>query len=251
MTELHTHILPGMDDGARDLEEALALLELERLQGTARIALTSHFRPDQMDLTEFLDRRAASAQQLRRMIGRSGTWPQLKTGCEIYFSPRLAELELQNLCLEGTDLLLLELPTGMQPRFFRETLEELGNQGFTPLIAHAERYGYILDEPGILAEWMELGVFVQINASSLIRGGERAEMCQRLIKWGLAHVVSSDTHSTDRRPPNLDRAMAAVRKQLGQDTVLRLENNARTLFEGGIPELAEPHRPRKFFGRWI
>ena len=251
MTELHTHILPGMDDGARDLEEALALLELERRQGTERIALTSHFRPEQMELDEFLDRRNESFRQLRSIPGRNGDLPRLKTGCEIYYTPRLADMDLQPLCLEGTDVLLLELPTGMQPRFFRETLEELQNQRYTPLIAHAERYGYILDAPGILAEWMELGAYVQINASSLIRGGDRAELCLKLIKWGLAHVVASDTHSTDRRPPNLDRGMAIVRKQLGQETALRLERNARSLFEGELPELAQPHIPRKFFGRWI
>lgn len=251
MTELHTHILPAVDDGARNLEEALELLALERRQGTERIAMTSHFRPEQMELGEFLDRRAESASSVREALGNGRDCPILKTGSEIYFTPRLPELELSELCLEGTELLLVELPTGMKPRFFTETLEELQAQGFVTLIAHAERYGYVLDNPGLLAEWTELGAYIQINASSLIRGDARAELCLKLIKWGLAHVISSDAHSIDRRPPNLAQGLAAVRKRLGAETALRLEETARCLFDGGVPELPVPHVPRKFFGRWI
>lgn len=250
MTDLHTHILPGMDDGAPDLEHALALLELERQQGVKQIALTSHFRPDRMELRDFLSRREDALGQLRSAVGTAGA-PELKAGCEVYYSPRLADMDLDRLCLEGTDLLLLELPTTAKPRFLTETMEELSTQGYTMLIAHAERYAYVAEEPGILGEWMEYGAWIQLNASSLIRGGAQAKLCRNLLRWGLAHVISSDAHSTDRRPPNLDRGLNAARKMLGEETALRLERNARGLFCGDIPDREYPHIPRKFLGHWI
>ena len=102
----------------------------------------------------------------------------LKRGCEVYFSPRLLTENAEALCLEGTKVLLLELPVLQKPAFLREVLTALVQKGITPLIAHVERYQYVAQDPGILADWVELGALIQVNAQSVLDGG----LAQKLIK---------------------------------------------------------------------
>lgn len=251
MTDLHSHILPFMDDGAADLDAALAMLRLEKEQGIRRIALTSHFHCEEMAPEEFLDRRAASFEALKQAWGPEDPDMQLKLGSEVYYSPNIRFRDIRKLCLEGTELLLLELPVNYCPDFLEHTLLDLQAQGITPLIAHVERYSYVLNDPSILADWIENGAYIQINAGSLLRSDKRRKMVLKLLKWGLVHVISSDTHSPDRRPPQLQQAMQEVRKHLGQDTVNRLQQNAEDLFHGYLPQDVDIHHPKRVLGRWV
>ena len=244
MTDLHTHILPGMDDGAKDLSAALSLVERQLMQGVRRVALTSHYHCESETLEEFLHRRENAFAALR------GACPQeirLKRGCEVFFSPQLMHMDLSPLCLEGTNVLLLELPVLQKPAFLREVLTELRQRGIRPLIAHVERYQYVAQDPRILSDWMALGALIQVNAQSVIDGG----LARRLIKWGLCQVIASDAHSVRNRPPNLRQALSTVSKTLGPDKARRLERNAAALFSGMEISPEAPHIPQKVLGIWL
>ena len=244
MTDLHTHILPGMDDGPRELSSALALVERQLLQGVDQIALTSHYHCESEPLESFLNRREAAFSALMAHCPRE---VRLKRGCEVFFSPQLLGMELDTLCLEGTRLLLLELPVLQKPAFLREVLLYLRQRGITPLIAHAERYRYVAQDPRLLADWMELGALIQVNAQSVIDGG----LALRLIRWGLCQVIASDAHSLPHRPPNLRQALGIVSKKLGPEKASRMEQNAAALFSGFEPVPGEVRSPRRVLGFWL
>ena len=244
MTDLHTHILPGMDDGPKSLPDAIALLERAAIQGVDCIALTSHFHCENESVEAFLARREIAFSALREACPRELS---LKRGCEVYFSPRLLTENAEVLCLEGTKVLLLELPVLQKPAFLREVLTALVQKGITPLIAHVERYQYVAQDPVILADWVELGALIQVNAQSVLDGG----LARKLIKWGLCHIVASDAHSIRHRPVNLRAALDTVTKALGVEKTGELERNAANLFSGRTV-VPGPYRvPKKVMGFWF
>lgn len=249
MTDLHTHILPFMDDGAKDLDESVGLLLQQKQQGVSRIALTSHFDCETMDVNAFLERRAASCGELMAHLGPQLRDMQFKLGCEVRYSPNLQDVA-HWLCLEGTDMILLELPTSHCPAFLDRTLCSFRADGIIPLIAHVERYPYVLNNPAILYKWIANGACIQVNAGALLGGGPKKQILN-MIRWGLVHVISSDTHSLQRRPPNLSKAMHVVERALGKETVRRLRQNAADLFDGEEPRIGEIHKPRSLFGLWL
>lgn len=251
MTDLHTHLLPALDDGAADLDKALELLQRQLAQGVRQIALTSHFRPDKMTIPEFLERRAAAWQTLSAHPAVQAADCTLKLGAEVEYSPQLMQTDLHPLCLTGTNVLLLELQVHHRPQFLGRMLDCLQEDGIIPLIAHAERYQYVEENPALLMEWVDRGAYIQINGGSLLRNDRQGKLAMKMIRWGLAHVVASDTHSPEKRPPCLQEAMALVEKKLGEATVRRLQDNAAMLFDGEEPDLRHVTAPRKLGPWWF
>lgn len=246
MTDLHTHILPGMDDGAKELSQALALLEKEYLQGVRKIALTSHYHCEGESPDDFLERRASAFALLSAAVPEGMT---LKQGCEVFFSPMLMSVDVRRLCLEGTSYLLLELPVLQKPAFLREVLTGLGELGIVPLIAHVERYAYVRRDPALLREWISLGARIQANAGSL--SGPDGTFLLRLIDGGLVHVLASDTHSVSHRPPDLRRGLDLVSRRLGAERARSLEENAARIFAGQSVPVSQVRVPKKVLGLWI
>lgn len=244
MTDLHTHILPGMDDGPKSLADAMALIEGALIQGVDKLALTSHFHSEGESVASFLERREAAFSALRAACPQE---IDLKQGCEVYFSPLLLTENVRDLCLEGTNVLLLELPVLQKPAFLREVLIGLVQRGITPLIAHAERYLYVAQDARILVEWVELGALIQVNAQSVLDGG----LARKMIKWGLCHVIASDAHSVLHRPANLRPALDTVARLLGNEKARELEVNAAALYSGGAILPGSFRMPKKMLGFWL
>lgn len=244
MTDLHTHILPGMDDGPKDLETARALLELQLRRGIKQIALTSHYHPEMEHLDRFLTRREEAYGRLMSVCPPALT---LRRGCEVYFSPELLLVDAGKLCLEGTNLLLLELPVLQKPAFLREVLSGLRDRGITVLIAHAERYLYVQKDPTLLARWKSMGCLIQISSGAVLSD----PLSRKIVKWGLADVLASDTHSPRHRPPDLKEGLDAVKKTQGADTARMLERNAGLLFSGKEIPKRRYQVPKKVLGFWL
>ena len=250
MTELHCHILPGMDDGAKDVEMAIALLRKEKADGVTNIMFTSHFNYERISVEDYLEKRQRAFEKLLEALGEEANDFQFKLGAEVYFSPGLCDIEANKLCLGDTDYMLLEFPTTHRPHFIRETLYNLQNQGITPLIAHVERYSYAMDDFKLLYDWISAGAYAQINASSLLKNPKDAKMLLKLIQWGLVHVIATDTHSMDKRSPKMERAFRYIEEKLGKETAKQLRQNADEIFENIELDVREPHMPKKFLGVW-
>lgn len=250
MTDLHNHSLPEMDDGAGNMEMTEALLMQCLEQGIGNLALTSHYNCETESGESFLHRRARAFRKMKDHLAVQMDGMQIRLGAEVYFSPKLVREDVRKLCLEGTELLLLELPTEHRPQFLKEVLYEIQSQGVIPLIAHVERYFYVMENPAILAEWLESGIYAQLNAGSLLRRSANSRMIDKLMKWGLIQVISSDAHSPQRRPVKLRDAFLLIEKNYGRECADSLQINAEKLFFGGEPEGGEYHNPKYFLGRW-
>ena len=140
MTDLHCHILPGIDDGAKDTAVSLELLRREYEDGVRNIAFTSHFNSERTTVEAFTAKRQAAFEQLTAALEGQPMQFDFKLGAEVFFSPGLCELDTRALCMGDTAYLLLEFPTTHKPHFIRQTLYQLQQQGIVPLIAHIERY---------------------------------------------------------------------------------------------------------------
>lgn len=220
-------------------------------QGVRRIALTSHYSTD-MPLDSFLRDREAAFLRLQNAMEHHPKLEglQLKLGAEVLYSPNLAFIPAQQLCLEGTNLLLLEFAGDEIPFRLETTVSALLAQGIEPLLAHIERYSFVMKDPRWLYRWVCAGGYAQINAASLRRTNRSSDLLEKLILWELVHVVSSDAHSPQHRPPNLEEGMQLVHGRLGQVMAEKLERQAELLFCGESLELRMLHEPKKLFGKW-
>jgi len=250
MIDLHCHILPGIDDGPGNLEEALVLLREEAKQGIQKIIMTPHFRPGQDSLESFLKNREESFQRVCRQAERMELSLDLQTGAEIYFSMELAALDLKPLCLGSTDYLLIELPTDYHPYGVRETCYRLQQNGYLPILAHVERYSYIRRNPVWLYELVCAGNLAQINAEALFNDKKTKQFVKKLLKWGMVHLIATDTHGTGKRPPRLKEALDIIDRECGTDMVNALKKNAEKVFCGKEFYLPEPKKPENTFGIW-
>ena len=215
MTDLHCHILPGIDDGAKDTTVSLELLRREYEDGVRNIAFTSHFNSERTTVDAFTAKRQAAFEQLTAALEGQPMQFDFKLGAEVFFSPGLCELDTRALCMGDTAYLLLEFPTTHKPHFIRQTLYNLQQQGIVPLIAHIERYPYVLEDPTLLYDWVAAGAYAQINAGALLEPKLCKKLC-KFIQWGLVHVISTDTHSPDKRPPRMAQGVQQLEKLLGK-----------------------------------
>ena len=226
MTDLHTHILPGMDDGPQELAAALALLEQQARQGIRRIALTSHYDCTSEPLAQFLNRREASFAALR---AAAPAGLDLKRGCEVWYSPELLHIEASKLCLEGTPYLLLELPFRT---WGKEELRQVSNfncaRGITPILAHYERYRS-LQSRQMYVQMARQDVLVQKNAESF-SGFFRERRACREVKSGMIHLLGSDCHNLGSRKPNMNLAAESLQRRGLQKELDRITKNSWEIF---------------------
>lgn len=191
-TDIHTHILPSVDDGAQSVEAALELLRLQKNSGVERVILTPHFYPQTEDLADFLARRA---QAYATLMGQweEATMPRLQLGAEVHYSPALVEMDLSQLTLGGGNYLLLELPDYEVPAYVEQVVARILQKGITPILAHVERCTYFRSQPEMLLRLVRIGALGQISARALLDKKSRSfgESC---IKNGLGHFVASDLH---------------------------------------------------------
>lgn len=234
MTDLHTHILPGMDDGAKTVEMSLEMLRMERDQGVETVVLTPHFYRDRERPERFLARRSEAANRLKEALlplpeEEVRTLPKLVLGAEVAWVPNLADLpELHRMRMGQSDYLLLELPfRPWNDQMFHQIYDLMGRTGLTPIIAHIERYMKV-QKPEYIAEVMSLGVPVQVSGEPLLRPLRRGRVL-KLLRERQAQFIASDCHDTTDRPPNLGPAMAVVRKKLGEDGAAELRRRSTKL----------------------
>lgn len=253
MTDLHCHILPGIDDGAKDVSISLQLLRKEYADGVRNLAFTSHFNSERTTVEDFLQKRAQAFETLTSALQQESEPMEFrfKLGSEVYFSPNLCTLDAKRLCMGDTAYMLIEFPTTHKPHFIRQTFAQLQEQGILPLIAHIERYPYVLDEPTLLYDWVAAGAYAQINAGSLLKTPKLRKTLCKFISWQLVHVISTDTHSPDKRPPRMAEAVTVLQNVLGDQATATLLQNGDDLFDDRELDVFSPHKPKKFLNHWM
>lgn len=247
LTDLHCHILPGIDDGARTVDDSLSLIKRSSEQGVKNFVFTPHFYPEEISPESFAQRRDAAERSLRAALEGSGMSDiRYRVGAEIAYTPMLAEMPLEKLCYSGTRYLLLELLAMYEPVDVEGLIYRLRDRGYTPILAHIERFSYISDDPTLLYKWVSAGALAQVNAGWAMRDSHAKRRIEKLFDWNLVHFMASDTHSIERRPPNLPDGYSL----LPENIAAAFKNNADAVFAGRDINAARPQKPVYKLGRW-
>ena len=215
MIDLHCHILPGVDDGARTLDESVAMARMAAAAGTRTIVATPHMLHPQFHVPGELARR--KLDDVRRAVSEAEIDIEIVLGGEIHYNAeveeRLATGELLPLCTTRR-YILFELPSTHVPSAFRDLVWRLQMNGIFPVLAHPERNMDFERNPDSIHEVRAAGVPIQVTAMSITGAfGRRAKkVAKRWIKQGVVDLVASDGHGPGRRPPVLDEAARTIRK---------------------------------------
>lgn len=249
MIDLHCHILPGVDDGVRSLDEARSVARRALGEGVRAIAATPHVRADYPTTPEEMETGVAS---LQRDFAEGGLALEIVPGAEVAYTqlPLLSRGELARFTLNQGDVyLLVEFPYYGWPLGLDATIRNLRASGLTPILAHPERNPDVQERPERLASAVEAGALVQVTALSILgrlgRGAKRA--AEALIAEGLVHVLATDGHGPHIREGGLAEAARGLRdEELGR----YLTSEAPRAILAGEP-LATPPRlvRRRLFAR--
>lgn len=219
MIDGHSHVLPSMDDGSRNVRESIAMLRTLKEQGIHTVIATSHFYAKHNTPAEFLKRRRAAADTLREEIQVRGVereLPRILLGAEVaYYSGISRSEEVRHLVIEGTDLLLLELPyTPWNMSMIEEVGEVQRNLGVRVILAHLERYYAIRKNRVYIRYLLEQNLLIQVNISSFYSRPTKRFLWKLLQEEGI-DFLGSDCHNMRERKPKWDEFYEYFQKKDG------------------------------------
>ncbi len=240
MIDLHTHILPGVDDGVKDEDEAVEFARAAFADGVRTLVATPHSKDG-----FFENGRAAVRAAVERLEGRlreAGIGLTLLPGAEVYIAPDLVERVKDGRALTLGDngkTLLLELSLSQYPMDLQNVVFSLRLAGLVVLFAHPERIRYFQEDVKRWEEMVRLGAYGQLTTGSVLGtfGEDAQEFSELLLRRGLAHVLASDAHNLRGRPPILSRAVEAVAAIVGEEEAKKMvSERPRALLDGRDPE---------------
>ena len=224
MIDLHSHLLPGIDDGAKDLEMSLAMARIASSDGITTIACTPHILPGVYNNSGPTIR--AAVAQLRESVSEAGIPVALVTGADVHIAPDLcAKLrEGRALTLKDSRYLLLEPPHHLLPPRLEDLIFGLQTAGYVPILTHPERLSWIDGHYDLIVRFASNSVLMQITAGSLMgQFGRRPRYwAERMLDDGLCHLLATDAHDTVRRLPCMAEARELVTRRLGHDEATNL-----------------------------
>ena len=251
MIDLHCHVLPGIDDGSGSLETSLEFCRIAVEDGVRTVVCTPHMREGFYRNPAETIRR--SLEDLRREVEAAGIPLELRPGCEAHIAPELPESVAAGELMtynDGGRYLLLELPYRQYPVRVEDLVFSLKLAGITPVLAHPERIRFFQDDLGRVETLVRMGCLGQLTSSSLTGtfGSRVRALSEEMIHRGLVHVLGSDAHDTEYRPPRLAEARRRWAELAGEEAAERAtESWPRAILEGEILEPPEPTgkgRPR-------
>ncbi len=208
MKDIHCHILPMVDDGAEDLDEAVEMAFLASERGTRTIIMTPHSNLPETDRKNYRGSELSDHfLALQTAVKNAGIDLELLPGAEIFGTPEVPALLQSGMLqtLADSEYLLIEFFFDEELDFIDDILSAIVEEGYHPVLAHPERYDAVQENPMIIERWFREGVVIQLNKDSIL--GRLGPAAERTADWilscGLAHVVASDAHATDARTPNL------------------------------------------------
>ncbi len=255
MIDLHCHIVPYVDDGAEDIEEAKNIIRDEYNQGVRLLVMTVHLRYGTFDTP--IEKVQKHFQELKKWLSQSDMRDMtILLSREYYCDDRLEALldgyiqHSEEVVYKGHvyspkeeilpfgeyKCILLEFSSNrIQNSAFERFIEKAMHAGLMPILAHVERYPIVQERPTIVYKLQDLGAYIQVNCESLLdrAGRTECETAQILVQKGLVDFVSSDTHDLKRRPPNHKKCYSALQKKYGKDIADKLlRNNAEVMIYG-------------------
>jgi protein-tyrosine phosphatase len=244
MIDIHTHILPGLDDGACSLEEALGMLRMASAAGTTDMVASSHANP------QFAFDPHVAEERIAELQGAAGDSIRVHYGCELHMSLEGIENALrfpEEYSIGHRGHLLVEFSDFQVPKNSSGILGRMIDRGLHPIVAHPERNPILRTRMSELETWVGQGCSMQVTASSLLgRFGKSAKTAShQLMARGLVHFLASDAHDLQHRPPVLDEVRRYVEETFDPEAADRLlVENPQSVLEG-FPVASGPVHVRK------
>lgn len=248
MVDIHSHILPGVDDGSPTLETSVAMLEMAAADGTTDIVATPHANH------QYAFQPLVIEDKIRDLTAQMGDRIRIHRGCDLHLSFDNIQDALANpkrYTINHRNYLLVEFSDMLIPRTTGEVFFRMLSAGMVPIITHPERNGLLHTRIEMLQAWVESGCLLQVTALSFLgRFGKQAKtFSDELMRRGLVHIVASDGHDARHRPPTLREACDYVSRTYGSNVAERLfvTNPMATLVGDPIiqqePAVPEPKKP--------
>ena len=229
MLDLHSHILPKFDDGSKSSDMSLEMLRKSAEQGVTTIVSTSHFYADSEDPAHFLARRAASRERLESKL--TGGEPEILYGAEVLYFPGLSHSDpVARLAIEGTSLILIELPfVRWSSNLFDELLSFQYYSKLHIVLAHVERY-QDLQKRSVYDSLFELPFYFQCNAEAFLYRRSR-KLALKLLDRDQLHFLGTDCHNVTDRAPNMDEARKVIEKKYSPEAWKSLTEEMEERFQ--------------------
>jgi protein-tyrosine phosphatase len=251
MIDLHSHILPGLDDGARNLQESLKIARMAEKDGIEKMVATPHLFRGEFIKEDFsiIEKKQF---QLSNALKENNLRIEILTGAEVHISHNLISHLKRNrkhLTLNKSSYMFVEFPSdhvfsGVKNLFF-----ELMSEGITPIVAHPERNSVFVNNPSLLYELIQMGALSQANSGSFsgLYGKTAEEAVLRFLELNLIHFIASDCHNTRSIVPYLSDAVINTEMIIGNEKARALvkDNPQAVLDDEEIPYLDDPIHPKE------
>ena len=240
--DFHTHILPGIDDGSRNIESSLIMLQEESRQGIGTVVVTPHFYASEVSVEVFLERRQKAYYKLMDAIQKHcrdiasndsqmapngmedalckkpEDFPRILLGAEVTYFDGISQAEkISELTMEGTDILLLEMPFNTWSRSeMDEVMWMIENGDYRIMLAHLERFSHFSGNKRYIKELMETDAIIQYNADSF-HNRKYTKLMVKSIKKGIVPLLGSDCHGVHHREPELLTGRNILKDKMSQD----------------------------------
>jgi len=253
MIDIHCHIVPNIDDGAKSLEDALEMAKIAYSEGIRKIINTSHYHPDfKYKKGEEL---LKSIKEFNYILKSNNIDIEVCIGNELYYSEDIIEIIEQKefYTLNNSKYLLIEFPPMRFPKNIVDIIYEIKIRGYIPILAHVERYKEVQENVNLIYECINEGALIQVNASSIIgkNGKEAKQVSEILLDNNMIHFIATDAHSSQRRRPVIKETYKYVSNKYGvrNAEILFIENPSKVIKDEDI-NIKSPikyKKPKGFF----
>lgn len=249
MIDIHSHILPRVDDGSDNMAMSIEIANLYVENGIDKVICTPHYiegadSPSSEEIRIHIE-------ELKKELFKAAIPLEIYSGNEVYVTPNIVSkiLEGEVLTLNNSSYVLIELPMNDMPIYAKDLIYELKVKGITPIIAHPERYSSVIEDPNILYEFINMGALAQLNLPSLegLYGKRAKEVGAKLLEHNMIHFVGTDTHSNRRRSPRIKKSLEILSSLVSSsDFEILTTTNAQRVLNN---EEIQIKSPRKISGK--
>lgn len=248
MIDIHCHILPEIDDGAKTIEESIMMARIASEEGIKKIISTSHYHPDsKFIMGKELENKV---ENLNEILRENNIDLEVYIGNELYYTvdlmSRLDELDFYT--LNNSKYILIEFSPIKFPDNLTDIIYEFKLKGYIPVLAHIERYDNIIENPNLVYEYINEGALIQVNASSIVgkNGKEIKRLCDILLECDMVHFVGTDAHGSDKRRPLVKDAYYYAEKKIGLRRAKKIFfSNPENMLKNDEIVIIEPKKCKK------
>ena len=234
MIDIHTHLIPNVDDGSKSLDMSFNSFEEAIDVGFTDIILTSHYIPEYNETVP--DELISKKESLQKELEENNLNLKLHTGMEIYISDDLPEIidEKKVLTLENSKYILVELPMNSKIQYLDFIISELQQRDLKIILAHPERYSFVKENPDVVEDYIQKGCLIQSNFGSILGyyGKTSKATIKYLLKNDIVHFLASDCHGNSGMYLEIPKALKKIKKVVGEDKLYELTTkNQRKILE--------------------